>query len=482
MIILLSILILALLVIVVVQIGKVTELASSIRGEEDAQRESDYWNSRLGVAFMVIFLAATILSALYYKNWMLGFGPHQAASEHGSSVDMMFAITLFFTGIVFVITHIALFWFAYKYRYNPNRKAIFNAHDNRLEIVWTIVPAIVMTILVVYGLDAWNKVMADVGPDEDFIEIEATGMQFAWLLRYPGEDGELGARDYRRITGTNPLGQIWTDEANLDDFQPTDIVLPVDKKVRVRITARDVLHNFFLPHFRVKMDAVPGMPTYFVFTPTKTTEEYREELKKYSEYRAPADPDDPEGPEKWEVFDYELACAELCGNGHFSMRKTVRIVSEEEYESWLDQQSSYYLSSIRNSDDDPFAGQLLIDEIEASVSDFNSAYNFLASMETDALSEIDKENLTEAIFVDGFFLPDEIVLEDENAISILESLSSKLNDIPQMSIQLESEVEDQQINYNRVQSVKNYLTRKGINIERINVDVSSPEENEQTEI
>jgi cytochrome c oxidase subunit 2 len=480
--ILLSILILALLVIVVVQIGKVTELASAIRGEEDAQRESDYWNSRLGVVFMVIFLAATILSAFYYKNWMLGFGPHQAASEHGSSVDTMFAITLFFTGIVFVITHIALFWFAYKYRYNPNRKAIFNAHDNRLEIVWTIVPAIVMTILVVYGLDAWNKVMADVGPDDDFIEIEATGMQFAWLLRYPGEDGELGARDYRRITGTNPLGQIWTDEANLDDFQPTDIVLPVDKKVRVRITARDVLHNFFLPHFRVKMDAVPGMPTYFVFTPTKTTEEYREELKKYSEYRVPADPDDPEGPEKWEVFDYELACAELCGNGHFSMRKTVRIVSEEEYESWLDEQSSYYLSTIRNSDDDPFAGQLIMAEVEASVDDFNSAYDFLASMDTDALADIDKDNLTETVVVDGFFLPDESELKDENAISVLEKVSSKLNDIPAMNIHLKSESENQQINYNRVQSVKNYLIRNGINMGKIDVNASSPEENAQTEI
>jgi len=480
--ILLSILILALLVIVVVQIGKVTELAGAIRGEEDAQRESDYWNSRLGMVFMVVFLAATILSAFYYKNWMLGFGPHEAASEHGSSVDMMFAITLFFTGIVFVITHIALFWFAYKYRYNPNRKAIFNAHDNRLEIIWTIVPAIVMTILVVYGLDAWNTVMADVGPDEDYIEIEATGMQFAWMIRYPGEDGELGARDYRRITGSNPLGQIWTDDANLDDFQPTDIVLPVDKKVRVRITARDVLHNFYLPHFRVKMDAVPGMPTYFVFTPTKTTEEYREELKKYSEYRVPADPEDPNGPEKWEVFDYELACAELCGNGHFSMRKVVRIVTDEEYEAWLDEQSSYYMGSIRNTDDDPFAGQLLSSEIEMAVQGFMDSYGFLASMDSESLTEIDDEMLTESINVDAFFTPEDDQLSDKNALSILDSIISNLSDVDAMNVSLDSETENQQLYYNRIESVKNYLVSGGISINRIKTKSSSDDEEEPTEI
>ncbi len=480
--ILLSILILALLVIVVVQIGKVTELAGAIRGEEDAQRESDYWNSRLGLVFMVIFLAATILSALYYKNWMLGFGPHQAASEHGSSVDLMFAITLFFTGIVFVLTHIALFWFAYKYRYNPNRKAIFNAHDNRLEIIWTIVPAIVMTILVVYGLDAWSKVMADVGPDEDYIEIEATGMQFAWLLRYPGPDGELGPRDYRRITGANPLGQIWTEKANLDDFQPTDIVLPVDKKVRVRITARDVLHNFYLPHFRVKMDAVPGMPTYFVFTPTKTTEEYREELRKYPEYRVPDDPDDPNGPEKWEVFNYELACAELCGNGHFSMRKQVNIVTEEEYEAWLDKQTSYYLSSIRNSDDDPYAGQLLMSEIELDVKDFTDAFDFLVSMDKEALADIDQEMLTESISVDGFFLNEEHVLQDENALSMLEQIASKLNEVTALNVVLTSEADNEQIYYNRIQSVENFLVEQGISNNRIKTESSAIGEEKKEEI
>ena len=143
-------------------------------------------------------------------------------------------------------------------------------HDNKLEVIWTAVPAVVMCFLVIRGLVAWNEVMADVSEGEEHIEIEATGQQYLWHLRYPGADGKLGTRNFRLIkSGENPLGQDWMDDKNLDDIMPSEIVLPVGKKVRVRITAMDVLHSFDLPHFRVKMDAVPGMPTYFVFTPTK---------------------------------------------------------------------------------------------------------------------------------------------------------------------------------------------------------------------
>jgi cytochrome c oxidase subunit 2 len=207
------------------------------------------------------------------------------------------------------------------------------------------------------------------------MEIEATGMQFAWILRYPGEDGKLGTRNFRLINSVNPLGQDWTDVKNLDDFHPSDLVLPKGKKVRVRIMARDVLHDFFLPQFRVKMDAVPGLPTFFVFTPSKTTEEYREELSRYPEYQVPADPLDPNGPEKWEVFEYELACAELCGYGHYSMRKLVRIVEQDEYDAWVREQKSYYLSTIRGNDEDPYIDQLFDFEIQSRKTEFEAALN-----------------------------------------------------------------------------------------------------------
>jgi cytochrome c oxidase subunit 2 len=255
-----------------------------------------------------------------------------------------------------------LFWYAYKYRKQQGKKALFISHDNRLEVIWTAIPAVVMTFLVVSGLDTWNTAMADISPSEvagkDYIEIEATGMQFAWLLRHPGKDNLLGTRNYQLIDGTNQLGQDWTDEKNLDDIMPDRIVLPVGKKVRVRITSRDVLHNFDLPHFRVKMDAVPGMPTYFVFTPTVTTEQYRKNLGEldkdgepmYPEWHTPSDPEDPTSAPRWKEFVYELACAELCGNGHYSMRRIVEVVSQEEYDRWLAEQTPYYESSIKKAD------------------------------------------------------------------------------------------------------------------------------------
>ncbi|MEM6318871.1 MAG: OmpA family protein [Bacteroidota bacterium] len=394
---LLIVLCLVLIGIVVVQIGRLTELAVKIRGEKEAQLEANAFQGKMFFAFMLVFLPACAISALYYQDSLLAYGPHQSASEHGSLIDSSFNITLLFTSIVFFLTHIALFWFSYKYSGKANAKAAFMPHDNKLELIWTAIPAIVMFYLVSDGLVTWNKVMADVPADavvgEDYIEIHAQGMQFAWNLRYPGPDGVLGATNYRMIDGTNPIGQDWNDVENLDDFHPSEIVLPVGKPVRVRITARDVLHNFYLPHFRVKMDAVPGMPTYFVFTPKTTTEEYRQRLGSldkdgnplYPEWHLPYDEEDPDGPKRWEAFNYELACAELCGKGHFSMKREVKIVSEEEYEEWLDKQTSYYLSTIRSTDADPFKGKLLDTEVEARKAEFDGTLQKALSSETDKI-------------------------------------------------------------------------------------------------
>jgi cytochrome c oxidase subunit 2 len=266
----------------------------------------------------------------------------------------MFNITLFFTAIVFFACQFLLFYFGWKFRGRKGARAKYWSHDERLEMVWMLIPAVVMTFLVVGGLRAWNQAMADVSDKEvigkDYIEIEATGMQFAWLLRYPGRDNKLGTKHFTKITGTNPLGQDWTDEKNIDDFHPSEIVLPVGKKVRVRINSRDVLHNFYLPQFRVKMDAVPGMPTYFVFTPTVTSDSMRTRYKKYPHWNIPDKKD--ETKKRYEAFEYELACSELCGRGHYSMRRVVKIVTEEEYENWLDEQekTSHYLANVYKDD------------------------------------------------------------------------------------------------------------------------------------
>lgn len=359
--------------VVLVQIGKVTELTGQIKGEREVLRDNSKWNGWLSVGFMVVFLVGVFISSWAYKNEMMGYGPHQSASAHGGMLDDMFNITLILTGIVFVLTHIALFWFAYKYRWQEGRRAQFIAHDNRLELIWTAVPAVVMTVLVVRGLNAWNTVMADVKPDEDYIEIEATGQQFNWIIRYPGPDGKLGARDYKLTSANNQLGMDFKDAKGWDDAIPDqELYLPVGKKVRVRITAKDVLHNFYLPHFRVKMDAVPGMPTYFIFTPVKTTAEYRSELRKYDEFNAPNDPADPTGPKRWEKFEYELACAELCGKSHYSMKRILRVVSQEEFDAWYKKQPSFYLTQIRGKDDDPNKGKVLDIEVRQRAMEFSA--------------------------------------------------------------------------------------------------------------
>jgi len=375
----------ALIAVVVVQIGRVTEIAGKLRGEEEVQIDANNRNGLMMLVFMVIFLVYCCVSAYDFTPWMLGYGPHESASAHGIELDSLFNTTLIYTGIVFIVTHIALFWFAYKYRGKKNHVASFISHDNKLEIIWTAIPAVVMCFLVIRGLVAWNEVMADVDPAEDYIEIEATGQQFLWHLRYPGADGQLGTKHFRKIEpGVNPLGQDWTDPKNIDDFHPTEIVLPVNKKVRVRINAMDVLHNFDLPHFRVKMDAVPGMPTYFVFTPTKTTEQYRQMLKDTPEYQQPSDKDDPNSEPLWKAFNYELACAELCGKGHFSMKKIVRIVEEDEYEEWLAGQQSFYMSNVRFKDYDPFKDKLLPTEISSRKQEFDTNVEKARAMENPA--------------------------------------------------------------------------------------------------
>lgn len=478
---LLAIISITLIAIIAVQIGKVTELAGKIRGEEEMQDLGNRRQANYMLIFLVLFMVGGIVSAIYYRNYMLGFGPMESASAHGGSIDRIFQITLFFTGIVFVITHILLFWFAYKYRARKGQKASYIPHDNKLEIVWTVIPAIVMTFLVVGGLDVWNEVMADVEPDEDVLEIEATGFQFGWSVRYPGEDGKLGEKNYKLISGTNPLGQNWEDEKNLDDFQPSEIVLPVGQKVRVRITSKDVLHNFYLPHFRVKMDAVPGIPTYFVFTPTKTTEEFRQELRNYPEYNVLSDPDDPEAGMLWENFDYELACAELCGRGHYSMRMPVRIVSQDEYEAWTASQSSYYMSTIRGTSGDPWTNRLFDFEVEERRDAFNNQLSDVMAGEADSRS-------IELQYVS--FETGSAGLKDISRYE-LDYVAEALNNNPELRVELAGHTDDtgseetnQTLSQNRAEAVKKYLVDKGIRADRLvakGYGATQPLESNETE-
>lgn len=316
----LGLLTLALLFIVIVQISKASELIKTLRSGND--QEDTFSNSALFVTIIGFgVLIYTLVTCVYYKPQLLP----KPASEQGVWIDNLLTITIILTGIVYVITQILLFAFVYKYQYKKNKKAYFFPDNNKLEIAWTIVPSIVLIILIGFAIQKWFKIFSPA--PKDAIVIEATGKQYAWTLRYSGRDQKLGKRDFSLVNSDNELGINWNDPASKDDFLADELVLPVNKAVSVNIGALDVIHNFWLPHFRLMMSAVPGVPTHLWFRPTVTTEEMRKETNNPN-------------------FDYVLACNKLCGSGHYNMQKKVRVVTEEEYRAWLRDQKPYYLTAV----------------------------------------------------------------------------------------------------------------------------------------
>ncbi len=278
-------------------------------------------------AFLLPFFFIVGLAAVFWYNGHLAehFLP-ESASEHGHWTDELFWVTTAIISLVFVLTNGVLFYFAYRYRFREGNKATFYPENNKLEIIWTVIPAIVLTLLVLAGLRTWGKIMLSDIP-ENALQIEIKGKQFAWEVRYPGKDNEFGAYDFRLIDATNQFGVDFLDKNAMDDFMPRKIYLPKGRPVFLRIRAVDVLHSVFMPHFRLKMDAVPGMETQFLFTPTITTEEMRTKTG---------------NPE----FDYELACTEICGRGHFAMRMEIVVVEESEFDKWYTEQTPWAESNM----------------------------------------------------------------------------------------------------------------------------------------
>ena len=243
----------------------------------------------------------------------------------------MLYITIGVTGTVFVITQVLLFWFAFKYQERDGNKAFYFPHNNKLELIWTTVPAIFLTILVVFGLKFWFKVTGDA--PKDAVVVEITGHQFAWDMRYPGKDGKLGKKNYKLYNqpSGNTLAVDFEDPESHDDLHTTEMHLPVGKPIKLVINAMDVIHDVGLSHFRMKMDAVPGIPTTMWFTPKYTTEE----MKKRT-----GNPN----------FVYEISCDQMCGKGHFSMRGVIVVESEEDYNKWLASQKPEYLTLFPDKD------------------------------------------------------------------------------------------------------------------------------------
>ncbi|AZQ62567.1 cytochrome c oxidase subunit II [Flammeovirga pectinis] len=286
--------------------------------KEDSNKVT-FSNKINGALFPILLVVGLGLIYWSYNDASQYFLP-EAASLHGKETDALFNITLGVVFAAFVVTHLLLFTFPFFFQYSEKRKADFYPHNDKLEIAWTAVPAIVMAVLVIFGWRAWADITAPAS--DSAIQVELMGKQFAWEIRYPGKDLKLGKYNVANIDNTNSMGIDFDDVNANDDFMAREIVLPVGKEVELKIRAIDVIHSVFLPHFRVKMDAVPGMPTRFKFTPSITTSEMRTKTN---------------NPK----FNYELACTEVCGYGHFGMRRIVKIVSQAEYDEWLMKQKSW---------------------------------------------------------------------------------------------------------------------------------------------
>lgn len=310
-----------LLLSIIWMVYRIQTLVSVVKGSD---KKIATGSNKVNAILFVLFLVGSGVLMFWYSIKEFDNYNLPVASEHGVITDQLFWITMAVTGIVFIITHILLFLFPYKYQYKEDRKASFFPENNKLEVIWTTVPAIVLALLVIGGWRAWSDITQPAPENSHVVEI--LGYQFAWEVRYPGLDNVLGEHDYRLISASNVSGVDFSDKNALDDFTSPVVMIPKGEPVLFKIRARDVLHSVFAPHMRLKMDAVPGMPTRFWFTATKTTEEMRAELN------------DPE-------FVYEIACTEVCGRGHFSMRKEIRVVEPEEYRKWLAEQKPYIVNN-----------------------------------------------------------------------------------------------------------------------------------------
>jgi cytochrome c oxidase subunit 2 len=260
----------------------------------------------MGLALLVVIWLITFISTYFFvaKTWWL---PHGAAEAAGF-IDHQFALTFVLMGIIFLAAQLSLGYIAWKYRERAGAAPVQYSHGNtRLEIVWTTLTAILFIGLNLMGRPVWASQRFDpAGPGA--VQVEVTGMQFAWYFRYPGADGKYGATSVKLMDpsagGEAAVGLNNSDAAAKDDVVTGTMFLPVDREVDLSLRSVDVIHSFFVPSLRFKQDAVPGLNIHMHFKPT-------------------------------EIGEYEIACAELCGLGHYKMHGMVHVVSQEDFDKWL---------------------------------------------------------------------------------------------------------------------------------------------------
>lgn len=260
----------------------------------------------MGLALLCIIWLITFLSTYFFvaKTWWLPKGVAAAAP----AIDHQFAFTYVAMGIIFVLAQCALGFLVWKYRDRGDARKVSYSHGNTmLEVLWTTLTAILFIGLNLMGSPIWAAERFEPAKP-DAIPVEVTGMQFAWYFRYPGMDGKFGATKADLIDPSSgneaAIGLDTNDPASKDDVIAATMYVPVNREVDLRLRAIDVIHSFFVPAFRFKQDAVPGLLIHMHFTPT-------------------------------EIGDYEIACAELCGMGHYKMHGMVKVVSQADFDKWI---------------------------------------------------------------------------------------------------------------------------------------------------
>jgi len=297
------------------QIMKIFEISSAMRGEKQyvITDRDNRLNGRLFFIFLVVFFGFCIWQLFKYKDKLLPV----AASEEGVELDWLLNFNFVIISIVFFVTNAFLFYFAYKYHGRTGHKAVYYPENHKLELLWTIIPGIVLAVIIFLGLRTWHSITRD--PEgEEYMLVEVYSKQFDWTARYSGDDNTLGFATYKKIAPNNPLGVDSADKASADDFLVNpggELHIKKGTRVKFVFRSRDVIHSAYFPHFRQQMNTVPGMTTMLHFVPTITTDS----MKLIT--------NNPE-------FDYVLLCNKICGASHYNMQLKVVVDEPAKFDEW----------------------------------------------------------------------------------------------------------------------------------------------------
>ena len=353
---LLTIIVLVFILIAIWQMLKIFDLAQAKNESATPGVATEKDNTLNGYLMMGFLAFIYIITIVCFVKW--GDLPlmSNSASEHGPVIDNLMIISMIIIFIVQTITQFLLHYFAYKYKGEKGKKALFFADNNKLEAIWTIIPVIVLAGLIIYGLSTWINIMG-VDESDDPLIIELYAQQFNWKVRYAGPDNTLGKANVRLIDidRANILGLDEADPNAQDDVITTELHLPVGRPVLFKMRSQDVLHSAYMPHFRAQMNCVPGMITQFGFTPTVTTKAMRltpkmqEKVKRINDIRVenskPLVAKGEEALERYE-FDYILLCNKICGKSHYNMQMKIVVETQEEYNAWIKEQKTFKNSLI----------------------------------------------------------------------------------------------------------------------------------------